>query len=76
MSLRSASGAHEEFASEKATTSWALSPTAWFSAASFPPRGSASNWTRASRDAYSWTIASVPSVEPSETTTISSCSRG
>ena len=53
MSLRNASGAQDEFASENATTSCVLSPTAWFSAASFPPRGSASKRTRGSRDAYS-----------------------
>src|SRR6266511_782214 len=63
-SLRRASGAHDEFASENATTSRVLSATARFSAASLPPRGSASRRTRGSPSAYLPTISSVRSVEP------------
>ena len=70
-SLRSASGAHVQFASENATTSLSVWRTALSCAATLPPRG-----FRITRAPDASASSSVRSVDASEVTTSSSRSDG
>jgi hypothetical protein len=74
--LRNASGDQTAFASPKARISLSVSRAARFSAGSFPARSQRSRRMWPFFAASRSTIASVSSSDPSEATTILSCSVG